>query len=173
MREAASVEDLEAAWMSFLSELNKVWTKVDLVCRARPRFHAWQYPWREERQRDELLSYLQHARNAQTHTLVDPLARRPGLMRIGGDGPVAIRSLEILTDGRVVFDGEGTLRLEFEPGRIEVLPVVDRGRTYGPPSAHLGASFSTRNPIAVASAGLAYYSRLVEAAEAEFFPPAA
>jgi hypothetical protein len=172
MRAAKSFQDFEAAWGDFLDAVEKVWKKCERECQGvKKEFQPWQARFNSERGSDPLLSYLRHARNADNHSIQEIVQHIPGSSMItsSGPGPLYIERLEI-RDGQITeYSGNQPLIQRTTPSRVEPLRIVDRGVTYDPPREHLGRALDRRDPLAIAEAGLTYYTKFVEEAHARFF----
>lgn len=97
------------------------------------------------------MRYLEHARNADQHSIQLILDDVPEqIVTVGGD---------------TVYVGNDVVVIA---PRIELLPVEDRGVWYDPPVEHLGKALAERGPLAVAELGLAFYAGFVEQAERRF-----
>jgi hypothetical protein len=132
--------------------LRKVWIKTERGCQhIRKSFQPWQGKFKRQREDDQLLRYLEHARNADEHTIQLNLDDIPQTVTVGGD-PVYV----------------GYDVVVIAP-RIELRSVKDRGEWYEPPVEHLGKALAERDPLKVAELGLAFYAGFVEQAERKFF----
>jgi hypothetical protein len=98
------------------------------------------------------LRYLEHARNADEHTIQLIL-----------DG---IPKQTVTVGGEPVYVGNDVVIIA---PRIELRPVKDRGERYDPPVEHLGKALAERDPLGVAQLRLAFYAGFVDQAERKFF----
>ena len=152
MRSATDFDSFEDAWRQYLVALQKVWVKTERGCQpVRESFEPWQGKCKRQRKKDQLLRYLEHARNADQHSIQLILDDVPEqIVTVGGD---------------TVYVGNDVVVIA---PRIELLPVKDRGEGYDPPVEHLGKALAERGPLAVAELGLAFYAGFVEQAERKF-----
>jgi hypothetical protein len=179
MRTARTFDEFEDGWREYLGALEKAWLKAERECQSiRDHFEPWQQQFRAARKNDPLLRYLIHARNADTHTIQDTLNQTPPSVGLGPayGNSWYIEKLEI-RNGRITeYSGDKPLKITFIPGRLDLLPVVDRGVSYMPPNSHQGKAILKADPISVGALGLSYYERFIGEAERMFFsvaPPAA
>ena len=169
MRCATSLDELEDQWKQFLSRIERVWNKCESHFSRSPKWAGWKGPYEKARKSDPLLSYLRNARGADEHTIAEIVSREPGTMRIGAGstGSLHLRGM-VIRNGEVFVDGDGSIKLTFTPGRVKLLPVTNRGRTYDLPRSHLGRPVDPDNVIEIAEAGLRYYAGLLDSAERAF-----
>jgi hypothetical protein len=123
------------------------------------------------RKEDELLRYLYQARHADQHS-IQPLTQEliaVQQLTIPPLGSVQLRFDE--KTGMPIINGECLSQMISGP-RYLLLPVVNRGETYVPPTKHLGEKLSLPDAVVVAEKGMAFYEDYVRQVEAEFFPPA-
>ena len=153
MRDASDFDGFEDAWGQYLVALRKVWIKTERGCQhVRKRFEPWQGKFKSQQRNDQLLRYLEHARNADEHTIqliLDDIPKQT--VTVGGD---------------TVYDGNDVVIIA---PRIELRPVKDRGEWYDPPVEHLGKALAGRDPLKVAELGLTFYAGFVEQADTKFF----
>ncbi len=117
---------LAAHWSSFLVYANRVFTKLEQGAKAGPA-KGWWDGIKRTRKEDELLRYIQHARNADEHG-IGPITPRISAKRMGVSfGPDGVRHL---------VAPEATL----------MVPVYDRGKRYDPPESHLGQPLNIGRP---------------------------
>jgi hypothetical protein len=178
MGSARTFDEFEDGWRDYLGALEKAWLKAERECQSvRDQFEPWQQQFRAARKSDPLLRYLSHARNADTHTIQDTLSQSAPSIGLGPAYGHAwhINRLEI-RNGRIThYSGDKPMKITFIPGRLELLPVVDRGVSYEPPNSHREKVLSKKDPISVGALGLAYYEEFIAEAERRFFgatPPA-
>ena len=66
MRSAPDFDGFKDAWLQYLAALRKVWIKTERGCQhVRKSFEPWQGKFKRQRKKDQLLRYLEHARNAR------------------------------------------------------------------------------------------------------------
>ena len=153
MRSAPDFDGFKDACLQYLAALRKVWIKTERGCQhVRKSFEPWQGKFKRQRKKDQLLRYLEHARNADQHSLqlvLDDVPKQT--VKAGGD---------------TVYVGNSVVTIA---PRIELLPVENYGEWYNPPVEHLGEALARRDPLKVAELGLTYYAGFVEQAERKFF----
>lgn len=169
MELSGSLDDLEGYWKEYLGRVERVWFKSYAHFKKSPKWNAWQDVYEKQRRTDPLIAYLRNARGADEHTVADIVEHQQGNIAIvpGEGGGGTIRNLRI-TDGLVTAETTGSVKVVFNPSRIRLLPVTNRGVTYPVPTSHNGAPIDPENVIAVAKAGLAFYDKFLTDAE-KFF----
>ena len=169
MAAAVSLDEYEEHWKEFLRRLERGWSKAHAHYGKSRKWNGWQGRVDGLRRTDPLLSYLVNARGAEEHTVNDITTRHPGRI---GINPAEGNSLYIermeVNNGVVSISSPQNLRIEFTPGRMGLLPVTNRGRTYATPTSHLGNSIDPHNVSAVASMALRFYEHVLRDAEAFF-----
>lgn len=167
MKASQSVEQFEEQWKEFLRRLERSWNKAHAHFGKSPKWNGWQGRIDNLRRTDPLLSYLVNARGAEEHTVNEITSRHVGDF---GINPAEGNSLHIkrmeFGNGRVLIQSPQEIKIEFLPARMTLLPVVNRGRTYGLPTSHLGARVDPSNVIAVAQSALTFYEKTLNEAEA-------
>jgi hypothetical protein len=153
MRSASDFDSFKDAWLQYLATLRKAWIKTERGCQhVRKRFEPWQGKFKRQRKKDQLLRYLEHARNADQHSLQLILDDVPEqIVTVGGD---------------TVYVGNDVVVIA---PRIELRPVNDSGEWYDPPVEHLGKALAERDPLKVAELGLTFYAGFVEQTERKLF----
>ena len=153
MRSAPDFDGFKDAWLQYLAALRKVWIKTERGCQhVRKSFEPWQGKFKRQRKIDQLLRYLEHARNADQHSL----------QLILDDVPEQI----VTAGGDTVYVGNDVVVIA---PRIELRPVKASGEWYEPPVEHLGTALAERGPLNVAELGLTFYADFVEQTERTFF----
>lgn len=68
------------------------------------------------------------------------------------------------------MDSEAAAQLDivFTPGGMHLLPVMDRGKTYQPPTHHLENELPMPNPISIAELAISYLETKLAEAIAKF-----
>jgi hypothetical protein len=169
MAAAASLDEYEEHWKEFLRRLERCWNKAQAHYGKSPKWNGWQGRIDKLRRTDPLLSYLVNARGAEEHTVSEITTRHPGGI---GINPAEGNSLYIehmeVKDGTISIRSPQKIRIDFIPDRIGLLPVSNRGRTYGIPGSHLGSGIDPRNVQAIANVALSFYEQVLREAEAFF-----
>jgi hypothetical protein len=169
LRNAQTLDEFEESWKTFLGRIERVWTKGRSHFGKSPKWSGWQGKFEPLRRSDPLLSYLVQARGADEHTVNAIVGREPGGIGINaaeGNG-LYIEHMTI-NNGNINIKSPQKIRVDFLPSRTTLLPVVNRGRTYPVPTAHLGKPVDPTNVIAVAEAVADFYERFLSEAEAFF-----
>ena len=114
------------------------------------------------------MSYIHHARNADEHGIERITELNPGGVGIGTAGTTHVKRMVIQTsaDGaKVEAETSGDpLKITFIPPHPRLIPVVDRGDKYEPPTDHLGAPIGEPSPIAIAELALDYLRTMTDEA---------
>jgi hypothetical protein len=172
LKVARNWTEFESAWTLLLTALNAAYQILGDSARGSSKSEGWFSKVLGQRRADELLSYMMHARNANDHGIADVIRLEPGGVGIGGDtpgkgvfikemvaGPAGIEKLEgWQEDGR-------PLVIKQYPARARLVPVVDRGVEYHPPSAFLGKPIADTSPTGVAHEALEFMVILLGEAE--------
>lgn len=171
MTTASSLGEYEEYWKEFLHNLERSWNKLTSHLKRSPKYQGWVERGKTEklRRQDQLLSYLVNARGAEEHSVADISKQQPGGI---GINPVFGNSLHInkleINNGQVHIDSDQPIRIDFIPGKVELLSVENRGRTYDIPNQHIGNDIKTNDPVEIAKLGVAFYKAYFEKAESHF-----
>lgn len=168
-----SADAFNDTWFDFLVAANGVYIQLGLATKENAKTRQWFGGKTKERKSDPLLQYLHQARNADEHGIEQTLHISPGSLKIGAPTARALRDITI----------SGNLSKEFTITNTSDMPITitttaptchlvsvldDRsGKTYAPPTTHMGAPIEDQSPIGVATLALTYLSNLT--AEAEGF----
>jgi hypothetical protein len=159
-------------WSEFLSAANGIFTMLEQVTKNSAAGRAWMGSRKYERRHDSLLSYMQHARNAEEHGIDAITDLEPG--RLVFQGPEGdISSIENFDGKRGRYqnisaspDLRTAQNIRFYPQKPRLRPVVDRGVNFELPKEHLGAEIHDVSPVSVGGLFLNYVARIaVEAFE--------
>ena len=163
--------EYEDTWKEFLHNLERAWNKLTSHLKRSPKYQGWNERGRTEqvRRKDPLLSYLIHARGADEHSVSDITKNEPGGIGINpaSGNTLKINKLEI-NNGHISIDSDQPIKIEFIPGQVKLLPVINRGRTYPVPTEHLGSAISSADPIIIAKMSIEFYKKYFKKAE-EYF----
>lgn len=175
LRQWKSFAEFDVAWFTFLSAWKAIYTSLEQGAKGHQKSTQWFGLRNKARREDELLQYLYQARNDDTHGLEELAQKVPGGFAFGKaidpTKPVYIHNMiinsvgdvtKITVDGATNFDPS----VEVIPPKAILLPVRDRdkisGKTYLPPSSHLGKPLTDNSPLSVAELGLSYVKALIE-----------
>jgi hypothetical protein len=171
LRVATDHQKLDECWIKVLHNVERCWNKVRAAMKHNTKWNGWIERGRIEgmRTRDPLLAYLHQARDAEEHGLADITVKKPGGLGINpaNPGPLYIESL-VIRNGRIELTSPQPLRITVTPATIALSPVVNRNVTYAVPTMHEGSPLAGTDPITVATAGIAFYSRTLDLIEQEF-----
>lgn len=145
---------ISEAWWTFLVCASAIYSKLEQGAKGCGKSQAWYGRKKQERKKDELLSYIHHARNSEIHGL--------DVSGVGhGIDVRAARGCEVIRDETGAWVG-----LNVEQGRevsVKVVPpglvlkqVKDEryGDFFDPPLMHRGMPI--QEPVAESLVGLAY-----------------
>jgi hypothetical protein len=169
MRNAKSFAEFEESWKEYLRRIDRIWNKAEAHFHRSPKWVGWAGKFVALRTKDELLSYLMQARNADEHSISDIAERQAGSTMINAADPgrpLYIRKLE-MSGGKMFLDADNAVVIVV-PERVKLLPVTNRQKTYSPPTKHLGSDLDANNVLDVAERGLRFYEDFLEKAEAFF-----
>lgn len=171
MKLSDTMDKFESEWRAFLTCLEKVWTKVERTCQPHQnRFQPWQGQFQALRKKDMLLRYLKQARDADNHSIQDMTTIKPEEMTLSFVNPTGgyIENLEIV-NGRVVsYQGDPIIQKTAPPHPV-VVPVLNNGVWFNPPTSHLGKPVLSQHPVILADLAIAFYSDFVGQVERKFF----
>lgn len=197
MRNASDLSTLEAYWQEFLHRLERSWNKSVSYMKRSPRFQGWVERGHtlRLREQDPLLCYLRNARGADEHTVEAIVEREPGIITVSSADQKPMMKVEVsfpIENGTTVrFGGAGVSSLcasvlltknpdpqaivanqpvvvDFKAAKLKLIQIINRGRTYYPPTAHLGHQLNELGPIEAAEIGLKFYESYYNKAE-EYF----
>jgi hypothetical protein len=173
--DAGQLADL---WAEFLTYANRVFNKLSHGPKHGPS-KGWFDRVKHVRKTDKLLSYILHARNADTHG-VEKIAEDSNLISVN------IRPLSSYKEGEPIkgkivdsaIVGPGN-HYEFIQHMVQqtnpvlrLVPVTDSGIKYDPPApgTYLDQQLSDIEPIAVGRIVINYWERIVTEAEDHVVP---
>jgi hypothetical protein len=174
LRTAQNLQQLDAHWIKFLRDIERTWNKVRAHMKHNSKWQGWPERGRIEELRtsDPLLSYLRNARGAEEHGVADITIKRSARVAVNPadrSKPLNIERLSIVNGEITELKADQPLRIDvLEPAKFELAPVVNRGRTYGVPTMHEGVLLSGSDPITLATAAIAFYTRVLNHIESEF-----
>lgn len=189
LESAPDLDSAKSAWSDFLEQHYRVFEKLRAA--TRDTAHAgWFGEITHDRKSDALLSYVHHARNADSHGISEVTQEQAEASSIGhvlkgGETGVVIAARPpnqsyssefrvqnmVIYNGRVVraevesLDGK-PVAMDYRPERLILIPVVDRGVKYRPPTKHFDSEIADVTVIDVARLAFEYAERRVTEAEA-------
>jgi ribosomal protein S15P/S13E len=171
MKTSKSLDEYEEHWKDYLHNLERAWNKLTSHLKKSPKFQGWNRRGQIEklRKQDNLLSYLVNARGADEHSIEDITTKESGGI---GINPVQGNSLTLnnltINGGDISFESVQAVRVDFIPGKIRLLPITNRGRTYEVPSQHLGHTLKSADPVELSELAINLYTGYFKEAE-EYF----
>ena len=158
-------------WYTFLTASKNIYTVLEQGAKTSAKSRQWFEEKRKKRRGDALLDYIYQARNDDEH----------GLLPVAEDVPGGI-SIGVNKEGyseRIVFNKApgGPLHATSMDGKPilvqQVLPHVRLsqvrgrdGKSYDPPTVHLGDTMTNNSPRAVADLTISYLESMLREAEA-------
>lgn len=170
MESAKSLDDFEESWKSYLFRLERCFNKAQAHYKKSPKWDAWWGTYKRLRASDDLLAYLVNARGAEEHSVEEIVGRDGGGIGIkAADGnSVHIESMSIDGRGNIHIRSPQTLRIDFIPEKMTLLPVLNRGRVYAAPLSHLGKPINPGDVCANARLAHSFYAEFLLSAEQYF-----
>ncbi len=171
MNVARDLRSLSSLWSEYLTEVQRFYTRMVIACKQGPS-SAWWGSIKSARNSDPLLQYLHQARHADEHGISEITEAEPGSILIDGrDGTLSLRNLS-MKDGRLSFEADRPHNVEvtFEPARLHLIPVYNRGKCYDPPTRHLDKDIADGGPLSVASLAIEYLEGVRDHAEKTYRP---
>jgi hypothetical protein len=132
LRPAADFEEIQTRWVAFLSAADRMFNKLKEGSKASPQSKHWYGTKVHQRRTDPMLCYLQHARNADEHTLEVVTQNLPGRIVAVEPTPEEREAFE-RTKGDRPAAMTGHAVLEVTEPHVRLLDVTDRGVRYSPP----------------------------------------
>ena len=158
----ATFDDVATYWSEFLVAANRIYTKLEQGAKAGSS-KGWFDSKKHLRRTDPLLSYLQHVRNVDEHGIEQVAELHPPTMAFQTDEG---RKEIPMTPGTHTIEFFGSPpKIGWLPPTVRVIPVVDRGITYEPPSSHLGRRIEDSGLFDIANLALEYLQSLVAEAK--------
>jgi hypothetical protein len=162
LKDARNFDEIATHWVEFLVAANRIYTKLEQGAKDGSS-KGWFDTKKNLRRADPLLSYLQHARNADEHGIEQVQTRHPVSMALDTDEG----RLEIpMTPGTHTISFSGSPpKMAWLPPSVRVVPVIDRGKSYASPSSHLGQRIDDTGLLDIASLAVQYLKTLVAEAQ--------
>lgn len=128
---ATDDEQIQTHWAAFLSAASRMFNKLKAGAKASPS-KQWYDTKLRQRQDDQLLCYIWHARNVDEHGLEFVTHKQPGFIREVPATPGEREAFErTRRDRPAAFTGHAVL--EITQPHVRLLDVIDRGVRYSPP----------------------------------------
>lgn len=151
------------AWWTFVRATHEVWRALEIGAGRVGDSREWLDAKKREREKDDLLSYLAHARNSEEHGLKYSGGRRDPDLRIVAD---------VVDRKNAAAEGtpeaiRASVELLFMAPRFSLRPVTERGTEYPPPRTHLSRPIDGEPaPGHVVHLTITYLQRMVSEARA-------
>ena len=168
VKASRSYAEFSMSWTDLLTSLNSVYTILGRGARSSPQSCQWWFGMVEkERKEDQLLQYLQQARNADEHGIEPVTDFQPGSIGIGKtDEPMHVSSLVLGSDSIEIMastpSGRRPSIIVTRP-HVRLIAVIDDrfGTQFDPPTSHLGVRITDPTPIAVAYLGIVHHEKIL------------
>lgn len=161
MKESSTFQELADRWDDYLTAHQRVWNKCEAQYRTTSAWVPIRARFKQRRDSDRTLIYLQQARHADEHGIAANSQAGGGAIFIGGNGHIQELRIEA---GRITkFVGDPTIKVGFSPRTVVAKPVVNRGVTYHPPPHPV---YREGPPVLLlAEMGVRFYSDLMSELE--------
>ncbi len=191
LRSSNDYHDFSDHWYVFLHAAKAIYTTLEQGAKATAQARQWFGAKNQDRKNDGLLRYITEARNDDEHGIEAVTEYVPGSAKLGVNRPGSSRAMvdqfgnrfsdpigpdatvyniPNLTDPSQIpqlhaLDGKPIFN-EVTTPKVKLINVRDRsGRTYAPPSNHLGQAILDPEPVIVADLTVNYLKVLLEEAE--------
>lgn len=157
-RPMGDFDEYEASWRELLGRIERVWSKTEAAVSHLPGWQKVKSEIAQLRRTDPLLQYIQQARHVDEHS-------------------ISALATEWDADLKGVVNPDGKLQLTWQPWDRPLLPVVNRGVTYLPPTTHLGSSISElfgqgkAQPRVIGELALRFYVNMLNRVSTEVVRP--
>jgi hypothetical protein len=172
LEKAASFDEIESAWVSFLMESATVFNKLERGSKGNKVSEPWYGRIKNQRRTDPLLRYVHAARNVAEHGIEDVTKRSAGWsVQIGSN--VLLRSFSFNALGHPVADvvqlnSKNPAPITYQMPGVQLVDVVDDRfkDTFHVPAFHLGVPVLYPTPREIARLTIDYLAgKLSEAKE--------
>jgi hypothetical protein len=131
LSDATDHDEIETHWVAFLSAATRIFNKLQAGAKKPPQSKQWFDSKVRQRQDDQLLSYIWHARNANDHGLEFVTRKQPGFIR---EVPPTPEEREAFERGKGDHPAlTGHVVLEITEPHVRLLDVLDHGNRHSPP----------------------------------------
>jgi hypothetical protein len=159
----STVADFRTAWWGFLLAANGIYSKLEQGSKGHGQSESWFGRKKHERRKDELLSYIYHARNSDEHSIEGSDAKHDTRV-ISGNKWTKIRS----ADGEnthVTVEAGRPLAVRLQGQGIHLRTVRDQyGNVFQPPREHMCKPLPESSIKGVVMAAEAYLNAMIEEA---------
>ncbi len=163
---SAPLAERASAWLDFLQYHGTIYSKLEQASKVSPAAKRWFDAKKVERKADDLLRYLQHARNVGEHSIVS--ASGPADFSVSGTVQAGSGSLGISfgRNGKPFAVASGFSDVKFHQNEVMLHAAIDRGVAYRPPREHLGQVIESNAAKDVVKHALDYAETMIKEAEA-------
>ena len=173
-RVSKSLAEYEKNWLNLLGHLEKVWKKSERECQdVRNKFQPWQGKFVKLRRKDQLLSYMKNARDADNHLAEEVVEKTPGKMEIKPDeknkSDVHHIDKMVIKNGVITEYKGDPINIKVTSPAVKCIPVTTGGQTYQLPKKHLKRSITNpADPIALGTKAIEFYEDYLNQIEKKF-----
>jgi hypothetical protein len=142
------------------------YSKVEQGAKGHGPSEAWFGRKKHERKKDELLSYLHHARNSEEHSLEGSTEKTPIRATAGNKWTTITNDGSDGTGIQVVATSHEKVSVKLHPSGFRLVTVRDDryGDSFDPPQIHLGQPLPEYTVVGVLLATEAYLTRMLDEA---------
>lgn len=132
MRDAEQLDDLALAWELFLIFHHRTWNKCQAQYEGKAFWGPLQPKYSARRKQDPVLIYVHQARHVDEHG-IQPIAQVQPASTVVSNGTLTGGTK--ITGGNEYVLGHGsTATIKVVPATVLSNPVMNKGRTYAPPT---------------------------------------
>ena len=172
MRYASSFEEYQRGWQSLLAALGKCWNKIQSAGSqiTDSKYQPWFGKIKHTRNKDPLLKYIGHARDADTHSIQDLLKKEPGYTTINPafGNKLSIRNLQ-MENGQVTrLESNVPIKVDHYGEGVRMVKCMNHSAWMEPPTEHQGHTLPDKTPITAGLFAIGYYENFIQQAQAKF-----
>lgn len=160
---AKTYPEIEQHWENFLLRLEMAWEKTEAVLQQKSQLARFVSNTRVDRKNDDLLNYLNQARNATEHTLALVVESKDGqVVRLDSNEGGEQVKIEKISEDRFLLTpmNEAGAKMKITPNS-KLLEVTNRSAKFPVPTKHLGNDVPN-DIVIIGRMGLEYYLSLIE-----------
>lgn len=169
-----SFEEKKRAWRNYLGASTRFWNHGSKLSKNfGGSFSGWWGLQKHKRKKDELLIYLQHARNCGDHSIEEVLEHSDrGSTGIGVGGGTAYFEELVIENGVIkkmkATMSEGMIPIQVRPAGATLKTVIDGNQEYSPPNFADGKGIIVQSPERIMELGVELHKLILCDAEDQF-----
>ena len=172
MESSHDLDEMEQLWRDCINHIEKSHTKLlSATNPVKGKFSSFFSKKITQKKNDELLRYVNQARNTDNHSIADLSRKVPPSTRyssLPGAKSHYIKHMVIGSYGQIEhYEGDPML-VKFHPASIEVISVTNSGVMYSPPNTHLGVPVASKSPIVLARKAISFFEDWIEDSSKNF-----